>query len=475
GPSFRVPPSDQYAEVGDNVTLKCQVDSMPDPTIVWINQQSQTVVGKGSELHIKVTKANVGAYLCIAKVEGFPEISGTVGVFLKGPPQVKSERIQWGKQGDTVMVECLVTAASPRSVTVTWSHNGVEVDLEEGRYEVSEDVTSQGLRHSLVIRNAQLKDFGAYNCSVSNTFGSDVFEIILNKKKTLPLLLILCGVTGGIVFVLVVVLAVIMCAKRAAAKHKDVKTGGLPEKTVTLQMNDQNSTANESDLKVELDQRTGSSMSNKEGDLEGWGEKEGENPATPTYLASTNSYLYPETFTGIPLKINGHLASNGGGLSYSNYADHSTVSPGQQQQQQQQQQQTQQQPQSSSPSGGYVMGGNVVSSAGGVGSYTHTPPGIVTSSQHSLYKGYSDYDGSHDATDGIHGFSPGYNNGFANHNFKTSSGSLPLSLHVNSRGNGSVAGNATSTIPRLGIPVDPSQYIVPPRTQVMQGALATHV
>lgn len=127
------------------------------------------------------------------------------------------------------------------------------------------------------------------------------------------------------------------------------------------------------------------------------------------------------------------------------------------------------------------MGGNGVSSGGtggAAGAYTHTPPGLVTSSQHSLYPGYGDYDAGHDATDGVHGFSPSYGSGFTNHNFKTSSGSLPLSLHVTSRGNGSVVaggGNATSTIPRLGIPVDPSQYIVPPRTQVMPGALATHV
>lgn len=83
GPSFRVPPSDQYAEVGENVTLSCQVDSMPDPTIVWINQQTQTVAGTGSELRVSVSKSTVGVYQCIAKVEGFPEISDTVGVFLK--------------------------------------------------------------------------------------------------------------------------------------------------------------------------------------------------------------------------------------------------------------------------------------------------------------------------------------------------------------------------------------------------------
>lgn len=56
---------------------------MPDPTIVWINQQTQTVAGTGSELRVPVSKATVGVYQCIAKVEGFPEISDTVGVFLK--------------------------------------------------------------------------------------------------------------------------------------------------------------------------------------------------------------------------------------------------------------------------------------------------------------------------------------------------------------------------------------------------------
>lgn len=48
---------------------------------------------------------------------------------------------------------------------------------------MTEDVTAQGLRHTLVVHKAQAKDFGPYNCSVQNAFGSDVFEIILNKKS----------------------------------------------------------------------------------------------------------------------------------------------------------------------------------------------------------------------------------------------------------------------------------------------------
>ena len=50
---------------------------------MWINQQSQTVVGKGAALQLQVTEDAVGTYLCIAKVEGFPEISGAVGLFVK--------------------------------------------------------------------------------------------------------------------------------------------------------------------------------------------------------------------------------------------------------------------------------------------------------------------------------------------------------------------------------------------------------
>lgn len=59
-------------------------------------------------------------------------------------------------------------------------------------------------------------------------------------------------------------------------------------------------------IQVETDNRSGSSLSNQDGDigLEVSWDKEGEDQAaTPTYLSSTASYLYPETFTGIPLKV----------------------------------------------------------------------------------------------------------------------------------------------------------------------------
>lgn len=48
---------------------------------------------------------------------------------MQGPPGVRAEASQWGKTGDTVAVDCFVSSASPRSVTVTWSKYGSKVDL----------------------------------------------------------------------------------------------------------------------------------------------------------------------------------------------------------------------------------------------------------------------------------------------------------------------------------------------------------
>ncbi|XP_066956909.1 LOW QUALITY PROTEIN: irregular chiasm C-roughest protein-like [Macrobrachium rosenbergii] len=484
GPSFKIQPGDQYADIGDNVTLRCQVDSSPDPTIVWINQQSQTVVGKGPVIHIIVDKHTAGTYLCIAKVEGFPEISAFLGIFLKGPPKARCEKEQSGKQGDKVRLECLITAASARSMNVLWTHRGEHLDLEEKRFEVTQEITSRGIRHTLFIHDATATDFGAYNFSVHNEYGSDGVEVFLKETKTLPVLMLVCGVLGGAALVFLVIM-IIMCGKRSAKRHKDSKSQALVEKSVALQMNDQNSSC-DSDLKVDMDQRTGSSMSNKETVLDCW-EKEIDRDSTHNYMASRNSYIFPDTFSAVPVKMNGYMTANGG-LQYDSFSEHGLTM-------------SQQQPLSKklSPSGSLPTPntgplGNCISSAaegaggggrvggGGGGGLTGSPhahpQSIVTQNQHRFYPNYSDFDatGTHESTpDGGHGFSPGFPGGLTNQSYKAFSGSIPLSLHVNTRSNGIAGGNATSTLPRLGLPADPSQYIVPPRNKVIQGALATHV
>jgi hypothetical protein len=49
-----------------------------------------------------------------------------------GPPTVRSKRIQFGLEGDTVRIEC-VAFAVPRPSKITWTHRGYEIDT--GKYQ----------------------------------------------------------------------------------------------------------------------------------------------------------------------------------------------------------------------------------------------------------------------------------------------------------------------------------------------------
>ncbi len=40
-----------------------------------------------------------------------------------------------------------------------------------------------GVRSTLVVREAQDRHFGSYNCSVANAYGSDAVEILLKKQS----------------------------------------------------------------------------------------------------------------------------------------------------------------------------------------------------------------------------------------------------------------------------------------------------
>lgn len=259
GPRFVHRPQSVQAETSTAVTLNCEVDGNPPPEISWIHEKfEKKLVGRTSNLTVRVTDETIGKYYCKAFTSGFPEISAEAYVYLKGRPIIRRQPIQFGIPGDSIRLDCIVYSI-PMPERLTWSFNGREVGSENLQdYTVTDETTHDGVKSSLTVQNAKPGQFGAYNCTVFNKYGSDSVEIILKPQKSFPLLLVLIGILGCVVVVVTVILITILCQRK-------VKKVPPPPPAIVIdsekQCKDSDRSSNYSDIKLEI--RTGSSASNQ--------------------------------------------------------------------------------------------------------------------------------------------------------------------------------------------------------------------
>ncbi|ODM98984.1 Irregular chiasm C-roughest protein [Orchesella cincta] len=310
GPVFRNRPRDVQADLGASVTLSCDVDGNPPPIIVWIYQKTRAVVQDRANYTTTLTQDTQGKYICQAHVQGFPTISAEATIHLKGPPSIKSQRAQFGVEGDTVRLECLAESI-PLPDKVTWTHLGREIDSHDSDYSVLEDNLPNGKRSVLVIRSSQEKDFGPYNCTVTNTYGSHIMEIYLMKQKSGQLVIILTCVIGGVVIIVALTMITLLCQKKTKKPVcKLLKCLIMEVDGVEKQTKQSDRSSNDSDLKVEI--RTASSLSNiPEHDSEHW--DEGSDAMKNESIYRYSDYIDPV----FPPKHDGH--NNNGYVPYVDY------------------------------------------------------------------------------------------------------------------------------------------------------------
>ncbi|XP_037087419.1 irregular chiasm C-roughest protein-like [Pollicipes pollicipes] len=215
-PRFRQEPQDVAADAGHEVSLRCDVDANPRPRVTWVKRDCQSCqrrVGVGPRLRLRATRETVGRYECHASAEGFPAVSRQLTLFVRARPEVTARARQQGVAGETVHVECVVASVPPPHTT-TWYFQHEQLSPELSGYKVIEEPVVGGVRSLLVIPRALDKDFGLYNCSFENAYGSDSAAIILQKQRALPLLVILIFVIGGIVVIAAITLVIILCQRR---------------------------------------------------------------------------------------------------------------------------------------------------------------------------------------------------------------------------------------------------------------------
>ncbi|XP_069163784.1 irregular chiasm C-roughest protein isoform X2 [Procambarus clarkii] len=257
-PTFQKDPVDVDEDEGKSVTLTCNVDGNPPPEIVWLYEAEKKVIKLGAKLTLTVSPETVGTYHCRAAVTGFPEESRSMRVFMRGAPQVTPTEEQFGLEGDTVQVECDIQSI-PRPSEVVWFKSRHKIDPNESRYNILQETTPGGVKNTLVIHDAQPEDFGFYNCTAKNGYGSHTSEIHLKRQQSLPLVTTLVAIIGGIVFLIVVVVVIALFKK----KGKSYKDPGLEKHS--MRSSDRSST-HDSVLKVETRTATGSDLSPSEDD-----------------------------------------------------------------------------------------------------------------------------------------------------------------------------------------------------------------
>ncbi|XP_047999973.1 irregular chiasm C-roughest protein-like isoform X3 [Leguminivora glycinivorella] len=262
-PVFRTRPRDVEADEGSSVSLHCDVDGQPKPEIKWVLHEPGRIAPKGSEPTLKIKRVDeqtAGRYVCIAKVEGYNEIRSEATVFIKGPPKILSNRTQFGAEGEMVTIDCVFLSV-PKSFDIVWYFEGREIKfIENLDYAPFEKDLGDGIvKASLVIKSSQSRHYGLYNCSVTNDIGNANAGITLKPIKTLPLFIILIGVTSGIIVFSAFIILLVICNRRRRQKSQQMSE--KPDVTVTtcdMYNKESDRSSNISDLKLQLPHGDGS-------------------------------------------------------------------------------------------------------------------------------------------------------------------------------------------------------------------------
>ncbi|XP_044528060.1 hemicentin-1 [Gracilinanus agilis] len=167
---------------GEDVTLPCEVKSLPPPTITWARETQ--LISPFSPRHIflpsgsmKITETRIsdsGMYLCVAtNIAG--NVTQSVKLSVHVPPRIqRGPRLLKVQVGQRVDIPC--NAQGLPLPALTWFKNGNTMVIDGEQYTSSPDGT-------LSIDRVHLSDSGVYKCVANNIAGSDEAEITVQVQE----------------------------------------------------------------------------------------------------------------------------------------------------------------------------------------------------------------------------------------------------------------------------------------------------
>lgn len=177
-------------QYGEPVIIDCTADAEPPAQTKWKKPSAKEFEFLGNPLVIeKLSFSDEGLYECILDngIGVANRMFRVIGQANKPPnitkPSVKQLNVA---EGDDIELVCHCEMCSDGTIQLGWKHkNNIGIEYNPIDQFISSNINdSNVIDYSLNIKNATADKSGIYDCTISNSFGSDVYSIEVNVKPS---------------------------------------------------------------------------------------------------------------------------------------------------------------------------------------------------------------------------------------------------------------------------------------------------
>eukprot|EP00095_Tigriopus_kingsejongensis_P012321 maker-scaffold1540_size36711-snap-gene-0.4 protein:Tk12321 transcript:maker-scaffold1540_size36711-snap-gene-0.4-mRNA-1 annotation:"lachesin isoform x2" len=191
-------PSAVSVRENHNASLVCKAEGTPEPSIKWQREDKRPIIIKRKkkegkkekkEVHgevldlIRISRTEMGAYLCIAQNGVPPSISKRIILTVEFSPMIWiPNQLVGAPMGTSVKLVCH-TESSPVAISY-WAFNDTMVLTSERFSTVERHHSEYMLDSTLFIKELKKKDFGSYRCISKNSLGESDGAIMLYELES---------------------------------------------------------------------------------------------------------------------------------------------------------------------------------------------------------------------------------------------------------------------------------------------------
>ncbi|VDK36649.1 unnamed protein product [Taenia asiatica] len=241
-PQFINPNPVIYAgALGEPLRMHCAIEGNPRPEVEWrlastastspiatagvggVFTGAGALVGRGEVFaREKIHENDFGTYVCIARSLGFPPVSKKVILAKKSAPRIKPAEPVYAAIGASARLPCTINAIPlPPPEGLLWFRRDIVLRPSSHRKFSTQEFLG-GVVYVMSFTHVMSTDFGFYNCSAVNAYGSDSQTMELRRDDEISISS-LSGILAALVAAVFLALLIFFCCRRRQYRKARLK------------------------------------------------------------------------------------------------------------------------------------------------------------------------------------------------------------------------------------------------------------